>query len=141
MSRQAIAHGTICLMQAGGRSAEAISCADGIAGRGLWSRGIWVVLQAGTLEKVLLLTGGVLCSNLLAVDALYRHAFIVLCVETIRSAYLVTVTGNSNSNAVYNTVNTEGDNTFGLELDKRRMDVLVDGPTHTLLYLVLTGCS
>jgi len=108
MSRQAIAHGTICLMQAGGRSAEAISCADGIAGRGLWSRGIWVVLQAGTLEKVLLLTGGVLCSNLLAVDALYRHAFIVL---------------------------------FGLELDKRRVDVLVNCPTHILPYLVLPGCS
>lgn len=35
----------------------------------------------------------------------------------------------SNSN-VYNTVNTEDDNTFGLELDKRRMDILIDGPPH-----------
>jgi hypothetical protein len=87
-------------------------------------------LQAGAYEKMLLLTGGVFCSNLLAVDALYRHAFIVLCVETVRSAYLVTVTGNSNSNVVYNTGNTEGDNTFGFELDERRMDVLIDGPTH-----------
>jgi hypothetical protein len=133
MNRQAIAHGTFCLMQAGGWGVEAISCADGIAGCGLWSRGIWMGLQAGAYEKMLLLTGGVLCSNLLAVDALYRHAFIVLCVETIRSAYLVTVTGNSNSNAGYNTVNTDGDNTFGFELDKRRMDVLIDGPTHILL--------
>ncbi len=62
--------------------AEAVGSSDAIASRGWWTRGIGMVLQTGTLEEVLLLARGVLCSDLLTVDALNGHALVVLYVET-----------------------------------------------------------
>lgn len=62
-----------------------------------------MVLEARTLEQVLFLTGGVLCTDLLTVDALHRHAFVVFCkcVEThslgqLTEVELVTVMYSSN---------------------------------------------
>jgi hypothetical protein len=50
------------------------------------TRGVGLVLEARTLEQMLFLARCVLCSDLLAVDALDRQAFVVFCVETVWSA-------------------------------------------------------
>jgi hypothetical protein len=38
-----------------------------------------MVREARALEQMLLLTRGILCSNLLAIDALHGQAFVVFC--------------------------------------------------------------
>jgi hypothetical protein len=45
----------------------------------LRTRGIRMVCKAGALEKVLLLAGSILRTDLLTIDALHREALVIFC--------------------------------------------------------------
>lgn len=74
-----------------GRGAESIWGGDAFAGGRLRTRGIRMVLETRTCEEMLLLARSVLCTDLLAIDALHGHALVVLCegVGTVSVTILV----------------------------------------------------
>lgn len=91
---------------------------------------VGLVLQAGTLEEVLLLARGILCAYLLAVDALYGETLIVFyrdevsrCVSchSIRMlGYVWCKSGGIEMSGI----------TFGAKFHERRVHVLIDRSTH-----------
>lgn len=74
----AIWHGTTWATEGGGIGI-AIIAGDAVGGGALGTRGVGLGLQARALEQMLLLARGVLRSDLLAIDALDRQAFVVFC--------------------------------------------------------------